>query len=78
MTALQPTQRCKCGAAAVLEKVRCERYQVRCLGCAAVELSFEEPATAVWMWDEAQREHRAAAIAKAGEGAGDKLREDAP
>lgn len=73
-------ERChKCQSEAVAEIVPADRVRVRCLGCGAVEVPCFFPTVAVDIWNEAQRGRReAAAIIKSGEGAGDKLREDAP
>lgn len=57
------------------------RLRVRCLGCGAVEVPCYFPGVAVDIWNEAQREWKKSEVRSQkaeAEGAGDKLREDAP
>ena len=72
----QPSiERCRCGGTAVVERVQVDRARVRCELCGAVEMHCHFPHVAIDMWNESQLMHR---LAKTGEGAGDKLREDVP
>ena len=79
-----PIERCKCGGSAVAELLEADRrWHVRCESCGAVDMPSHFQHVSIDMWNESQLMHRyaaefAAGLAKSGEGAGDKLREDAP